>query len=344
VSALPATRLEERIRAVFPEEAGPVSLARPNIISATDLLAKVFPEPKWAVEPLFPEGIAVLAGAPKLGKSWLALGLAIAIASGGRAIGQLPVKQGSVLYLALEDTQRRLQSRIATLLPDHVDVSALQLVTDWPAIGDGGTEHMVQWLSERPDCRLVIIDTLARIRGPVSGLQNQYSADYEAMSRLKRVADEFGVAVLIVHHTRKAAAEDPLDMVSGTNAIAGAADTILVLKREIGKHDAVLHVRGRDVPESDHALAFDQSTCTWNLLGDADTYRLSQERQAIVNLLRDASEPMRPKTIAEALGKKDGAVRKLLYSMSQAGTIVGHGGSYSVPPKPAPDADGWEVV
>jgi hypothetical protein len=344
VSALPATRLEDRIRAVFPEVVPPTGPPAPAITTAAVLQRMVFTEPKWAVPHLLPEGVSVVAGAPKLGKSWLALDVALAVPLGGVALGKLKVDLGSSLYLALEDTDRRLQQRLDTLMPNGDAPAGLHFATSWPTLAEGGMAHLRQWLTDHPDARLVVIDTLAKIRGPVSGFTNAYSADYEAISQIKKISDEFGVAFLVIHHTRMMAAEDPLDMVSGTNGITGAADTILVLKREIGRHDATLYVRGRDIAEADHALAFNPVSCAWTFLGDADTYRMSQERADIVKLLTDSPEPLRPKEIAEALSKNGGAVRKLLNAMTKAGTIVGHGGSYSVPPRPEPDANGWQVV
>lgn len=112
----------------------------------------------------------------------------------------------------------------------------------------------------------------------MTGTGPLYGLDYEAAGGIKRLADRYGVAVCLVHHTRKAAADDPLDLMSGTPGLAGAADTVAVLRREIGRADATLYIRGRDVPEADHALAFDADGCSWTLLGDAAEYRRSDER------------------------------------------------------------------
>ncbi len=318
----------------------------PSTITAAALVGKHFPEPRWAVEPLIAEGVTILAGAPKLGKSWAALNIAVAIALGGRAMGKLPVTAGDVLYLALEDTERRLQSRLLMVLEDAPAPDRLTIATEWPTMMEGGDAYLRAWLADHRDARLVIIDTVARNRGVVLGNQNNYSADYEAFVRYKSIADEFSVAFLLVHHTRKAGAEDPLDMVSGTNGIAGAVDTVLILKREIGRADATLYVRGRDVAETEHAMAFEPSSCLWTILGDARDYRISAERQAIVDLLVGAPEPMRPKDIAEALNKKPGTVRKMLHEMSQAGTIVALGGTYRLPlvTGPAVQLEGWEGI
>jgi hypothetical protein len=303
----------------------------PVIITAADLMRKEFPEPRWAVPGIFPEGMTLLVGSPKLGKSWLGLNVAVAIALGGRAVGKIPVDQGDVLYLALEDTERRLQERLETTLQGHAAPSSLHITTAWPTLADGGMAHLRAWLASHPGARLVIIDTFQKIRGPVGTNQNLYAGDYSAAGEIKRVADQYGVAVVLVHHTRKAEAADPLDMVSGTNGLAGAVDTICVLKREVGRHDATLYLRGRDVPEADHALSFDPATCIWTLLGDATEYRTSEGRKAIIDLLRDAPEPMSPKAIADALGTKPNNTRYLLHRMVKDGEVVGIGGAYRLP-------------
>lgn len=313
--------------------------SRPVLITADALMRKTFPDPRWAVPGVFPEGLTLLVGAPKLGKSWLALNVAVAVAAGGRAIGKIAVDAGDVLFLALEDTERRLQERLVLTLQDGAAPDRLHIATAWPTLAEGAAAHLAGWLSGHPDARLVIVDTFQKLRGPISGNQYLYAGDYAAAGELKRVADRFGVALVCVHHTRKASADDPLDMVSGTAGLAGAADTTCVLRREIGRSDATLYVRGRDVPEADHALSFDVDRCLWTLLGDATEYRLSEARHEILNALRDAGNPLSPKVIAEALGKKPGAVRYLLHKMAKDGAIDGIGGAYRLPLSPANTAN-----
>lgn len=311
-----------------------------STITAVDLMTKTFPAPRWAVEGFFPEGVSLLVGPPKLGKSWLALDVAVAVAAGGRALGQIPVDQGDVLYLALEDTQRRLQERLGLVLNGADAPARLEIATEWPTLLEGGGEQLDDWLDQHPEARLVIVDTFVKLRGASPGPRNSilYQLDYQAVGDLKRIADRHGVALIVIHHTRKAVADDPLDMVSGTNGLAGSADTVLILKRDIGRADATLYVRGRDVPEADHALRFDPVACTWSLIGDAAEYRLSAERQEILDVLRKAGEELTPKRIATILGKTPESVRFLLHKMAKAGEIEGTGGKYR-PPNSANDAN-----
>jgi hypothetical protein len=313
-------------------DAGATVRPRPAIITADALSTKVFAEPRWAVDNVLPEGATILVGPPKKGKSWFLLGLGLSIAAGGNALGKIPVTGGDVLLLCLEDGQRRLQDRMWRVLDGELAPKRLHLVTEWPRLDEGGDVELDAWLRDHPETRLVGIDVLARVRPPSREKGDLYQRDYETMVAFKRVADRHGVALVVVHHSRKASAEDPLDLISGTQGLAGAADTALILTREKGRADANLYVRGRDVPEADYALDFDPVTCQWNLLGDAKAFRLSTERESILDLLR-SSGPLDPKSIAERLNANRGAIRVLLHRMKHAEEIVVAGdGLYSAPP------------
>src|SRR5262249_21023796 len=152
------------------------------------LLAEQLPEQRWAIEGLLPEGLTFFAGAPKLGKSWMALGLGIAVASGGHALGTIPVEQGEVLYLALEDNARRLQSRLRMLLNADPAPDALHLETEWPKLDEGGIDRLNEWLDEYPSARLVIVDVWTRIRPWTRESGSHYQADYEAATLLQAIA------------------------------------------------------------------------------------------------------------------------------------------------------------
>ena len=302
-----------------------------TIITAPDLLRKRFADPRWAVPGIVAEGATLLIGGPKKGKSWLLLGLGIAIAAGGVALGKIAVEQGEVLLLCLEDSERRLQERMWRILDGERAPPGLHLVTAWPRLDQGGDLALVAWLDQHPATRLVGVDVLARMRPPSREKGDLYQRDYETMAAFKRVADGQGVPHVVAHHSRKARADDPLDVISGTHGLGAAADAALILTRERGRADGNLYVRGRDVPELDYALSFDPVFCQWSLLGDAALYRLSAGRAEVVALLADRSL-LSPKQIAEALDANPGNIRVLLHRMAQQGQIVNLDGLYALPP------------
>ncbi|AEW92890.1 MULTISPECIES: AAA family ATPase [Streptomycetaceae] len=284
--------------------------------TADQLMSTRFPEPRWAVPDILSEGVNLLAGPPKIGKSWLVLSLALAVASGGTALGAVPVAPGAALYLALEDTARRLQTRMGRLLGGQPAPSELTLATHCPPLPQGGAAQIAGWLDHHPTARLVIIDVFAKVRGAPPVGASAYDADYAAVGHAKRIADRYGVAVVLVHHLRKASSDDWLTEVSGTNGIAGAADSTLVLKRGRGQADGVLLITGRDVAESEHALSFDSSSGAWHLLdGPVSDHLIGDTRAAILRHVR-VHPGVRPKQVADALGLDIGLVRKTCARMA----------------------------
>jgi len=231
--------------------------------TAADLMTMLLPEPRWAVPGLVAEGLTLLVGAPKLGKSWLCLGLAVAVAGGGRALGRIEVQPGPVLYAALEDNPRRLQDRLRTILGGDPAPDDLHMVTALPRLPLLG-EYLSGWLKANPTARLVIVDVLQKVRARTDGRGSVYTEDSECLGCLKALADQFGVPFVVVHHTRKMRDEgDVINEVSGSTGLTGAADAVLILKRARNTAEAVLHVTGRDISEGEHALTWDASRCLW---------------------------------------------------------------------------------
>jgi hypothetical protein len=305
----------------------------PKTFSAADLLAKELPAVKWAIPGIVPEGVTILAGKPKLGKSWLALDMCIAVAAGGYAFGTKRVEQGSALYLGLEDNERRIRRRLQKRLVGSECPPALDYATEWPQVDEGGVEWLKEWLESHPDARLIVADTLKKIRPRTAGNRSIYDVDYEALEPLIPLAGEYGIAIVCVHHTRKLAAADPLDEISGSTGLSGGADGVLILKRERGRADAFLHVTGREIEEEQElALRWDQNLASWSLAGDADEYRQSEERRKIIELLERTGVPMGPKDIAEVLDKNRSTVRVMLLNMKQDGQVIAASeGGYTVP-------------
>jgi len=291
--------------------------------TASELLLKEFRPLKWAVPDLVPEGLTLLAGKPKTGKSWLALDFAIAAANGSYAIGALKCDPGPVLYLALEDTERRLQRRMLAVLQGDEPPDDMEYKTEWRGCDQGGLNDLRTWLEfvAKRNPRLLIVDTLQKMRGTRKRDAGVYEDDYKVVAGFKTLADEFQIPIMLVTHLNKQGNEDPIMAVSGTAGLTGSADTILVLQREKNDPNAVLYVRGRDVNEHEVAIQFDNQTGKWTRLGKADDFRLSEGRRQIIRALTENAGQMTPKEIAEVTGQKPANTRYYLSKMAREGEV-----------------------
>jgi hypothetical protein len=258
-----------------------------EIFTLPDILAMEIPPPKWAVPGILSEGLTLLAGKPKLGKSFMALNLAITVAAGGLALGNVQTEPGEVLYLSLEDRLRRVQSRARRML-QHLGVEAsrrLHVAVEWPRQGDGGLAEIVRWL-ERSSCpRLVIIDVWQKFR-PNLKQGSQYEQDYNHSAALKSALDAAQCSGLALHHCKKAKADDVVDEISGTLGLAGAADGTLILTRARNDLEAELFVGGRDVSEDKLAIVFDPDQFVWRSLGRAGQHTESKLKAQLIDLFK----------------------------------------------------------
>lgn len=291
-------------------------------MTAAHLMGLDLPPIKWAVPGIVPEGVTILAGKPKLGKSWLALGMCISVAAGGYVLGKLKVPKAETLYLSLEGSTRGLRGRLEKMLGGEEPPEGLHFSTEWPRLDEGGLEALDGWLSEHPECVLVVIDTLAKVKPRASGRRNAYDEDRDAVDPLAPLVEKHSVALLLVHHLRKMAAADPLDEINASTGLTAGVDGTLILKRDRGRADAFLYVTGREIEEeTELALRWDDDIKSWALAGDASEYRLSQERQEIIALLQRSPGPQRPKEVATALQKNVSTVTNILHKMSSEGLV-----------------------
>jgi RecA-family ATPase len=197
--------------------------------TATELLATEFPPIQWVIPDLIAPGLTVLAGAPKLGKSWMALSWALSVSSGGYALAKIPVQKMAVLYLALEDTPRRLKSRLQKLNATNRD--NLHFVTEW----NKKPSELSAYLTQYPEIRFVVVDTWGRFARVTD--YNDYGESTGKAAELKKIADDFDVAVTVIHHARKGGKNDTgdfQDSVLGSTGLAGAADSTILLRRGRG--------------------------------------------------------------------------------------------------------------
>ncbi len=295
---------------------------RAHTFTAAALRTMAFPSISYVVPGFVPEGLTILAGRPKIGKSWLALDIALAITTGRELLGGIKVELGDVLYCALEDNKRRLQRRVTKLISPFSGEwpERLTLTTKWRRLDEGGVDDIKAWCDSVSQPRLVLLDTLAGVRPTRNQSDTLYDSDYRALLDVHRLAGERGLSVTALHHTRKMEAEDPLDTISGSLGLVGCADTALILART--PRGSTLYVRGRDVEECEHAVTFNSETCRWTVLGDAAEVHRSESRSLILKALLDASEPMSPEQISIATSLKRNNVDQLLYRMAKYGEAV----------------------
>ena len=304
----------------------------PIIQTAADLRRKTFAPLKYIVPGLIVEGLVILAGKPKVRKSWLALDIGLAVAAGRYCLGDRKPQQGSVLYLGLEDGEHRLQRRIDKLLPTFGAEwpEKFKYAMQWLRADQGGIEAIDDWCEGNPDARLVVIDVLARFRVPASGRANAYAEDYAALSKLQELAVKRSITILVIHHTRKGESEDPAEEISGTLGLSGCADAFLVLKK--GAAGATLIGRGRDIEDVDLALEFNDKACKWTIIGAASEVRLSTQRLRVLEALAGAEEGLSPSDLAADLGLSPANARQMLLRMHKGGDIKrGKHGRYHHP-------------
>ena len=308
----------------------------PETSEACDLMEEVIPPLRWIVHDVIPEGMTLLGGKQKIGKSWFILALALALAFGGIFLNTIRVERCEVLYLALEDNKRRLQDRIAKLNPLGAKLpKGFHYAFRWPRLDAQGLRLLELWLDAHPQVKLVIIDTWGRAKPIIKG-QNGYDADVEAAAGVQALAIERNISILAICHTRKASADDIVDELNATTGLSGTADNILILKRARGSDEGSLFGTGREI-ELDKALAYNDGN--WKLLGDGVEYRLSQASKEVIDTIASNDGPMWPKDLAAILKVPESTMRKRLFDMKKRGEIletkqgylsnIGNGGNVS---------------
>ena len=222
-----------------------------------EIMTTVYKPIEFAVDGLIAQGLYILAGAPKVGKSWLALDLCLSIAKGEKVLGRT-VSQGKTLYLCLEDSYERIQKRLYEITDEPTEKLFFAVMAE--TIGNGLEIQIERFKSEHADLKLVVIDTLQKVRWST---ENSYGSDYKELSVLKGLADKLRITVLLVHHTRKCKDNDPFNMISGSAGISGCVDGSLVLiETKRGSRTARLYCVGRDIENHELNLAFESNRWT----------------------------------------------------------------------------------
>ena len=240
-------------------------------VNADTLLYEPLEKPSFLVDGLIPTGLTLFCGSQKIGKSWLMLKLCLCV-SQGILLWDMPTQEGDVLYLCLEDTFCRIQDRLFRLTDEASGRLHFAVASD--KLSDGLIVQLEDYLKEYPDSRLIVIDTLQKVR--TTSKDNAYASDYGDISLIKDFADRHSLAVIVVHHIRKQNDSDVFNKVSGTTGLTGSADATFVLEQESRASNAAkLYVTGRDTPYQEFTLRFHD--CSWELVERKEQEQLAKE-------------------------------------------------------------------
>ena len=262
-----------------------------NTIDAYSLLQREFEPLQFAVDEILPHGLFILAGSSKIGKSWLSLDICRAVAAGDK-VWDFSSEQGEVLYLALEDNYRRLHNRLKKIglaVPGQKSISSRGSLTGSPGgtansnlinlsgfhmttaafgINSGLIEQIHNFMAAHPKVKLIVIDTLERIRDTAFD-KGIYACDYRDMTTIREITDKYNLTILLIHHTRKLSDDDPLNTLSGSTGLTGAVDGVFVLQKEKRiSNKAMLTIANRDTDEFCFDLEFARENCKWIFKGE----------------------------------------------------------------------------
>ncbi|WP_010259841.1 AAA family ATPase [Treponema primitia] len=295
-----------------------------------DLLQKEFPPINWAVPGLIRQGLTILVGAQKLGKSWLVLCMGLAVSSGGFVLGKIKVKKMRVLYLTLEDTPQDLQERLLSLGADGSEDFLYETKMT-------GTTELRAYIKRNPGIKMVIVDTFGKFLSIQDG--NDYNEVVRTASSLKAIADEFSICIIAIHHTKKGGGDssDWTEMVLGSQGLSATADQTLLLKRKRGESKAELLLTGRRVRDDlVYELEFNSAVGSWTISDEKEfkvETRLNETQSAIIDLLQAESRTFTVSEIAKALNKARSTISEQTKKLADSGLIENlYQGQYRIKP------------
>ncbi len=234
--------------------------------SCEEIMTTVYKPIEFVIEGLIAQGLYILAGAPKVGKSWLSLDICLSIAKGEKVLGN-ETKCSTALYLCLEDSFERIQKRLYELTVEPTDNLHFAIMAD--TLGGGLENQIKQFKTEHSDLKIIVIDILQMIR---ESTENSYSSDYKELSVLKNLADKLKIAIVLVHHTRKSSDSDPFNMISGSTGLSGCVDgSFVLIETKRGNRNAKLHCVGRDIENAEINLHFDSNIKKWIVTDEPTT-------------------------------------------------------------------------
>lgn len=253
-------------------------------IAASDLQTAKIDPPEWLIPDVLPQGLAILCASSKVGKSWMAMQMCLAI-SRGKEFLDYASNQAGCLYLALEDGIFRLKDRLNKVLDGGKAPSNFYLSIKANGLDGGLIKQLDEEFEEHPDIKLIIIDTLQKVRGSAKKDEIAYATDYRELGALKEYADNKRICIFLIHHLRKMADEnDVFNMISGSNGIMGVCDTIFIIyKKKRQDENAVLFMTGRDIRQQDVAVHFDETKYRWEMVGTAEEEERKRKKREYEN-------------------------------------------------------------
>lgn len=299
------------------------------VVPARMLYRFKFEPTPFIVQDILPEGTMLITGKPKTRKSWLALNLAWAVAAGGKALGQYDALQGDALYIDLEMGQKRLHKRLHVVSPDIEPPKGFQFATRWPRVSEGFESWLRDYLKSHPFTRIVIVDTLVGIRPTRKRYEDPYESDKAFTQALTDLCHAHRIAMVLIHHSRKADGSDITDDASGSTGLTGGVDNYAALRlSRTEKGAGELLITGRDIEiDGDLNLKWDSRLAQWNIAPDGAKAMLTPERRDVLGML--AERPgLKPKELALLLKRDEPGTRRLLGNMMLDGQVISAQGGY----------------
>jgi hypothetical protein len=294
-------------------------------ISFKDFLEKKYEPIKFLVEGILPEGLSILSGSPKIGKTFFALNMALSIATGEKTLGHLSTEKVGVAYIAMDEKDQYIQEKLncirefqqRNVIPDN-----FRFIFEINRLSEGGHEQLLDYIDRHPEIKLIVIDTLGRFRKPAGGKGNAYEVDVESIGQIQDICKKKNVSILLLHHNKKGKSEDYVENLSGSMGISGTVDTILGLERARFEDEGTLKVTPRIGEGKDLSVKFNKDLLCWEILGDAEIYSQSKERREIIDILKKENSPMSNKDLSGLLNKNYNAIKYLTWKMAKENILI----------------------
>ena len=282
-------------------------------INVKQLMQELIPPLKWSVTPILPEGFGVISGRPKGMKSWTALGICYAVQNGTKFMGH-ETTQGDCLYLALEDSKRRIKDRIIKLGYQKLNPPTILLASDVPYLGFGFEECVQEWINSKDNPRLIIIDTLARVKPRArKNSGTAYDMDNELLSKIQTIAVQNNITIACISHLSKAQQEYNFDRIQGSVGVQGISDFMWLIDRGDNSNQASIIGRGRDMNDFEYAVKWNEDKWQYDFTGNLQMVQLTENRRQVIdamNILSKEKDEIAPRDVCKyyevSVQSKDG--------------------------------------